>query len=63
MCWPASPLACAGGAGFSGGFVEHYVLPLLYPGQLTETVQLVLGGLVVVANVIVYAWVWRGRAR
>lgn len=51
----------AGGAGYSGGFVEHYILPLLYPGRLTETVQLALGGLVVLANVIIYTWVWRRR--
>ena len=29
----------AGGAGYSGGFVEHYILPLLYPGRLTDAVS------------------------
>jgi hypothetical protein len=51
----------AGGAGYSGGFVEHYILPLLYPGRLTETVQLVLGGLVVLVNLVVYSVVLRRR--
>jgi hypothetical protein len=44
-----------GEAGYAGGFVEHYVLPVLYPGALTRGVQLVLGALVIVVNVAVYA--------
>jgi hypothetical protein len=48
-----------GEAGYSGGFVERYVLPVLYPGGLTREVQLVLGGLVILVNVVVYAAVWR----
>jgi hypothetical protein len=51
----------AGGAGYEGGFVEHYIVPLLYPGQLPDAAQLVLGGVVVVVNVIVYSLVWRRR--
>jgi hypothetical protein len=42
-------------AGYGGGFVEHYVLPVLYPGALTPGVQLALGGLVVAINAIVYS--------
>ncbi|MDQ2669395.1 MAG: DUF2784 domain-containing protein, partial [Gemmatimonadota bacterium] len=29
----------AGGAGYEGGFVEHYIVPLLYPGQLPDAAQ------------------------
>ena len=53
----------AGGAGYTGGFVEHYILPLLYPGRLTDAVQLALGGVVVLVNVIVYWVVWRRSVR
>ncbi|HSL85060.1 MAG TPA: DUF2784 family protein, partial [Thermoanaerobaculia bacterium] len=49
----------AGEAGYAGGFVEHYLLPVLYPAALTPTVQVVLGLLVVAVNLAVYALVWR----
>ena len=52
-----------GEAGYSGGFVEHYVLPVLYPSGLTRGVQLALGIFVVAFNVVVYTIVWRRRAR
>lgn len=52
----------AGEAGYSGGFIEHYVLRVLYPSGLTRTVQWVLGGVVVVVNVAVYARVLRRRS-
>ena len=54
----------AGEAGYERGFIEHYILPVLYPSELTRSTQLVLGIVVVVLNVVLYAWVWRrwGRA-
>lgn len=49
-----------GATGYETGFVEHYILPLLYPAGLTRRVQIVLGVLVVAVNVGVYGWVvWR----
>lgn len=48
-----------GEAGYSGGFVEHYLLPVLYPSGLTRGHQLVLGFLVVVMNLAIYGWGWR----
>ena len=44
----------AGMASYEGGFVEHYILPVLYPTELTRTVQVVLGILVVGINVAIY---------
>lgn len=52
----------AGEAAYAGGFVEEYLLPVLYPGDLTREIQVLLGVLVVVVNVAIYAWTWR-RAR
>jgi len=49
----------AGEAGYSGGFIEHYVLPVIYPGGLTREVQLTLAGGVVAVNLVVYLIVWR----
>jgi len=44
-------------AGYSGGFVEHYILHLLYPEYLDRDIQIALGTLVVVVNLIIYAYV------
>jgi hypothetical protein len=43
-----------GGAGYSGGFIEHYVQPLLYPAGLTRSTQVVLGSLVLILNLAAY---------
>jgi hypothetical protein len=51
-----------GEAGYPGGFVEHYLLPVLYPAALTRTVQYVLAGVVLAVNLAAYGWVLvRGR--
>ena len=50
----------AGQQGYEGGFVEHYILPALYPEGLTRGVQLVLGLVVIGVNVAVY-WVIAAR--
>ena len=49
----------AGEAGYSTGFVEHYILPLLYPSELTREIQLLLGFLVLAVNVGIYVYVFR----
>lgn len=53
----------AGENGYGGGFVEHYLLPVIYPPGLTPAVQWTLAGLVVATNVAIYAWVLRRRRR
>ncbi len=51
----------AGDAGYAGGFVERYLLPVVYPAGLTREVQYALAAVVVVVNVALYAWVLRRR--
>lgn len=63
---PLTPLEnalrrAAGDAGYSGGFVEHYLLPVIYPAQLSGNIQTALGLGVVVINLLVYAWIWLRR--
>ena len=63
---PLTPLEnalrrAAGDAGYAGGFVEHYLLPLLYPGVLTPAVQFVLGGVLLAVNALVYGFVFLRR--
>lgn len=67
---PLTPLEnalrrAAGEAGYAGGFIEHYLLPLIYPAGLTREVQIALGLFVLLANVLVYgiAALRRGRRR
>lgn len=49
-----------GEAGFGGGFLEHYVVPVLYPPGLTREIQVWLGVAVVALNLGVYGWIlWR----
>ena len=47
----------AGQTGYSGGFVQHYLVPLIYPAGLTEQTATLLGIFVLVVNVIIYACV------
>lgn len=49
----------AGGEGYQGDFIEHYLMPILYPIGLTRVNQLVLGLVVVAVNAAVYGWLWR----
>ena len=59
---PLTPLenhlrTLAGEAGYSGGFVEHYVIPVLYPPGLTQRTQWVLATVLVLINVVAYGGV------
>jgi hypothetical protein len=53
----------AGEAGYSSGFVEHYLLPVLYPSALTRDIQLLLGVLVLGVNLAVYIYAVRRRQK
>ncbi|HXI99138.1 MAG TPA: DUF2784 domain-containing protein [Gemmatimonadaceae bacterium] len=43
-----------GEAGYSGGFIEHYIQPVLYPAGLTRGTQIVLGSFVLLLNLSAY---------
>ena len=51
----------AGGAGYSGDFIQHYFLPVLYPIGLTREIQVILGVVALGVNVGVYTCLWRFR--
>ena len=71
MSWPCplTPLEnhfrrLGGEAGYRESFVEHYIMPVLYPAGLTDEIQILIGGFVFAVNVAVYAVVirrWRRR--
>ena len=48
-----------GEEGYAGGFIQHYMVPVLYPDGLTREIQIVLGLAVVILNLIVYALILR----
>lgn len=44
-----------GEAGYHGGFVEHYLLPVVYPQALSREAQIALGVALIVINAVAYA--------
>ncbi|EHK65407.1 DUF2784 domain-containing protein [Achromobacter arsenitoxydans] len=70
MGWicPLTPLEVslrerAGQEGYGGGFIEHYVLGLIYPEGITRTTQVVLAALLIAGNIVVYTLWARRRAQ
>lgn len=51
----------AGLSGYTESFVEHYLLPIIYPGGLTREIQFALAGVVVVLNAAIYGWLFVRR--
>ncbi len=67
---PLTPLENAlretgGGAGYQGGFVDHYIMPILYPIDLTRDFQITLGTIIALINLLLYtsAFTRRGHRR
>ncbi len=57
---PLTPLEnqmrlAAGGSHYSSSFIEHYLLPVIYPAGLSRELQIGLGIAVVGVNLLVYA--------
>ena len=66
MGWicPLTPLeiwlrVMAGQSGYQTGFIDHYLLPVLYPQNLTRDTQIWLGVLVLCLNLAIYGWLIR----
>lgn len=58
---PLTPLeqqlrVAAGEAGYSGGFIAHYLLPVIYPAGLTPAFQVALGSGALLINLAIYGW-------
>ena len=51
----------AGQGGYGEGFIEHYLIPLIYPAGLTPTIQLGFGALVLLLNLTVYLHLFKTR--
>jgi len=68
---PLTPLEVAlrergGSAGYSGGFIAHYLEGVLYPAGLTPRLQVWFGTFALVVNLAIYGRLvvlWRRRRR
>ena len=64
---PLTPLEqslrrAAGEDGYSGGFIDYYIVPLIYPAGLTPDIQQVLGISVLALNAAIYgAWLLKRK--
>lgn len=47
----------AGQQGYTGGFIETYLIPLIYPGELTREFQIGAGLFVIFINAAIYGWI------
>jgi hypothetical protein len=61
MVCPLTPLEnhfarLAGGEGYEGGYIEHYLVPIIYPDGLTPAAQRGLAMALIAVNVIAYTW-------
>lgn len=65
---PLTPLEnwlrqASGGAGYTGGFIEHYAIAVIYPPGLTPQIQLLLGLVVILMNAVAYGLVWWNKEK
>jgi hypothetical protein len=44
---------------YEGGFIQHYLVPVIYPAGLTTGIQILLGVIVVAINLVIYYFIWR----
>jgi len=55
--WENGLRQLAGSRGYAGGFVEHYIVPLIYPQDLTRDMQTLMGIIVIVINLCIYGFI------
>jgi len=65
---PLTPLenqlrVASGSAGYCGGFIERYLIPVVYPSGLNRSVQVALGLGVILVNAIFYGLLVKRLAR
>lgn len=46
---------------YASDFVARYILPTLYPEELTREVQVALGVFVILINLAIYSWIFRAQ--
>jgi hypothetical protein len=44
----------SGDVAYNQGFIEHYIVPLIYPEELTRESQFLMGGFCLLLNIVIY---------
>jgi hypothetical protein len=65
---PLTPLenrlrAAAGDATYGGGFIDRYIVPIVYPSGLTRSLQVAIGVIVIVLNLVIYGLAFERKRR
>ena len=53
----------AGAQGYEGGFIEHYLVPIIYPAGLTRGMQFLIAVFVIAINLTIYTTLLVHHAR
>lgn len=56
--WEWSLREKAGQLGYSGSFIDYYIIPIIYPEGLTRELQVSIGIFVILINLIVYGFIF-----
>ena len=61
---PLTPLenllrGLGGKEAYRGDFIDHYLMTILYPDELTRGHQILLAGVVLTLNAVIYATLWQ----
>ncbi len=43
---------------YSEGFIQNYLVPIIYPTSLTKDLQIYLGIILIVVNIIIYGFIF-----
>ena len=65
---PLTPLenlyrSAAGEEGYEGGFIEHYLAPIIYPEGLSYEMGVAIGAFVFIWNITIYSVIYFRRKR
>jgi len=53
--------SAAGMSGYAGGFIEHYLMRVIYPSGLTRPIEFLLAIVVIAVNVAIYGSMLRSN--
>mgnify|MGYP003384184015 FL=1 len=61
--WEKQLRVLAGEGAYSGGFIEHYLIALIYPDGMTRGIALILGVIALGSNLLIYGFILRDAYR
>ena len=56
-------LVKSGLGGYHGDFITHYIMPVVYPPNLTRQIQITMAAGVIIVNIVIYAFVIINRRK